>query len=192
MRLSWKVRRTFIVVALAVAGSLPVAARAAGLPAEEQAFFDKHISEIVQLEPTKLNDAAFLKVFATPFYSVKVLIKEADSEQTSTLIVARVDGKLVSVGRPSSDADLPDFAKMLNPDFKLKTDADAKLLQQALDAAYPIIGDSDKKAESFRHAGGQWILVRGVFFDDKLGYIFEVDASGTIKSVKFTLKLPKA
>jgi hypothetical protein len=79
---------------------------------------------------------------------------------------------------------------MLHPDFRLRTAADATTLQQALDVAYPIVMDRDKKTKTFRHAGHQWIFVRGEFFDSKSGYIFETDASGAITSVKYQLKLP--
>jgi hypothetical protein len=96
----------------------------------------------------------------------------------------------VSVTRPSTDADLPDFLTMLNPGFKLATEDDARTLQQALDVAYPIIGSGDKKAETNRRAGNEWIFVRGIFFDKKMGYVFQTDPSGRIVSVKYSLKLP--
>lgn len=192
MPTSWNLRRPFFLMALAAATALPLPAHAQNLPPEDQAFFDKHLSDFIRFEATKLDDALFLKVFSTPFYCVKVLIKASDGEQSSDVVLARLDGKLVSVGRPSSDVDLPEFPKLLNPAFRLKTDDDAKVLQQALDTAYPIIGNDNKKAKSFRRAGDQWILVRGVFFDDQLGFIFTVDPTGAVKSVKFVLRLPKA
>jgi hypothetical protein len=190
MSQSHNFRRPFILMALALSMVVPPLVRADGLSPEEQAFFDKHISDVVRFEPTKLNDPSFLKVFSTPFYSVKVTIGPADGGAMTTLVVARIDDKLVSVDRPSTDADLPEFPKMLNPAFKLKTNDDAKMLQQALDVAYPIIGRDDEKAKSFRRSGSRWIFVRGVFFESKLGYVFDVDSSGVVKSVKFMLKLP--
>ncbi len=91
--------------------------------------------------------------------------------------------------RPSSDADLPDFAKMMNPEFRLASADDARTLQRALDAAYPIMGSEDQKAAANRRVGNQWIFVRGVFFDNKMGFIFETDATGAVTAVKFSLKL---
>lgn len=182
--------RHLIITLSAILSALPVLSTARDLTPDEQAFFAKHTSDLIRLDTQRLADPAFVQVFSSPFYTVKVVLKYADGEQSSDLIVARVGDSLVSVGRPSSDADLPDYLKLLNPDFKLRTDADAKKLQQALDTAYPIISDSDKKSEAFRHAGHAWTFIRGDFFDSKMGYIFETDAGGAIKSVKFLLKLP--
>ena len=183
-------RRFFFLTILTVSIAVPLLVHADGLTPDDQAFFDKHASDVVQLQPTKLSDPSFLKVFSTPFYAVKVVIKEGDGDETTELVVAKMGDKLVSVSRPDTDMDLPDFPKLLNPDFRLKTDDDAKALQSALDAAYPIIGDDNKKVEAIRHTGNQWIMVRGAFFDKTMGYTFDVDADGVIKSVKYVLKLP--
>ncbi len=184
--------RVVCVVALNFAALVSFCARAEGLPAEEQAFFDKQISTFIQILPTRLQDAALVKVFAVPFYKVTVEIKDGDGgSQSVELVVARVEDKLVNVSRPGSDTNLPAFKKMLNPTFKLKTDDDAKAMQQAMDVAYPITGgDEDKKAKGFQHTGNRWTFFRGTFFDKKLGFVFEVDANGDIKSVKFSLKIP--
>lgn len=181
-----------VLAALAGAMALAHMVRADGLPADEQAFFDKQISNVIQIQPTRVNDASFLKVFSAPFYKVKITIKQGDGGmQTQDLVVARADDKLVSVDRPGTDGDLPAFAKMLNADFKLKTDDDAKALQDALDAIYPIVMDNDKKLEAVKHNGNQWTFVRGAFIGNKvLGFIFEVDPSGAVKSVKFSLQIP--
>jgi len=176
---------------LEAAFKLRTAAVPGGLSPDEQAFLEKHGSDVVQLKPMKLADPALSKVFSTPFYSVLVVIKQSDGDETIDTIVARVGDKLVAISRPGSDADLPDFPKMLNPAFTLKTDDDARTLQQAMDVVYPISGDDNKKAEAFRHTGNQWLLTRGLFFDKKLGYIFDVDPGGAVKSVKFVLKLPE-
>jgi hypothetical protein len=168
----------------------PLLSSAGDLTPEERVFFDQHTADMMRLDTQRLDSPAMVKVFSAPFYGVKVVLKEADGEQSNDLVVARIGDKLVSVSRPSSDGDLPDFQKMLNPDFKLRTAADATMLQQALDAAYPIIMDSDKKNEAFRHAGSKWVFVRGEFFGSKSGYVFETDAGGAIKSVKYQLKLP--
>lgn len=170
---------------------LPKAAGAQSLSPEDQAFFDKHSTDVVRLETTRLNDATFVRVFSMPFFHVKIIIKQGDGgDESMETIVARSGDKLVSVGRPGTDTDMPDFPKMVSPSFKLKSDADAKDMQAALDVAYPIIGDDDKKAATFRHSGTQWTFVRGKFFNNYLGFVFDTDANGTITSAKFSLKIP--
>ena len=102
-------------------------------------------------------------------------------------IVARVGDKIVAVTRPGTDGDAPVVMKLINPEFKLATDADAKTLQTALDAAFPIMMDDDKKLASFSHAKSDWTFIRGKFFEKKLGFIFTTDDKGKIVSVKFSL-----
>ena len=185
-------RSIAIFAAFAFATTLTQMALADGLPPDEQALFDKQISNVVEIQPTRVNESSFLKVFSAPFYKVKILIKQGDGgSSTQDLVVARIDNQLVSVDRPGTDEDLPTFPKTLNPDFKLKTDDDAKALQDALDRIYPFVMDSDKKLEAIKHNGNQWTFVRGNFMNGKvLGFIFEVDAAGAIKSVKFSLQIP--
>lgn len=185
------IRRCGVLAVLATALISGRAARAGALSADDQAFFDKHSSDVVRLEPTRLDDPTLVRVFSVPLFHVKIVAKTGDGgEESMELLTARSGEKLVPIARPSSDADMPDFPKMLNPDFKLKSDSDAKDMQAALDAAYPIVGDSDKKAATFIHSGNQWTFVRGKFFDKKLGFIFQTDASGTITSAKFALNFP--
>jgi hypothetical protein len=178
-----------LILAVAFCGAA-VQSFAQALTPADRAFFDQHISELVKIEPTHLVDPAVQKVFAAPLYEVTITVHEGDGTNTSKLIVARLGSQLVSVTSPSTDAELPDFLKMLNPGFKLATADDARTMQQALDAAYPIISSEGKKARTNRQAGNQWVFVRGVFFDSKMGYIFQTDASGRIVSAKYALKLP--
>jgi cellulose synthase/poly-beta-1,6-N-acetylglucosamine synthase-like glycosyltransferase len=184
--------RKFIpVVALLLATFGALRAGAQTLTADEKAFMDQHLSDIVTTEITRLNDAALAKVFAVPFYSVKMIIKEDDGgEGYTSFTAARVGTQLVNVTAPGTDGDLPKFLKMIDPKFKLAADADATVVQQALDALYPPFSDSDKKEVKFTHTGNQWMFVRGKFFDDKKGYVFTTGADGTITAVKYLLKLP--
>ena len=180
-------RRTLV---LAAALTLTCTVNAADLSPADKAFFDQHISDIIKIQPTQLDSDAVKKVFAVPFYSVNITIKEGDSTENQDLVVVRSGTSLISASRPSSDADLPEFPKMINPAFKLKTDDDAGVMQAALDAAYPIVGDDDKKAEKFTHNGHEWRFIRGKFFDKEMGYLLTTDDSGAITSAKFMLKLP--
>jgi hypothetical protein len=166
------------------------AARADDLSPEDKAFFDKHATDIVRLEPGKVTDPTFVHVFALPVFHVKVVIKQGDGDGSMDLVVAKMDDKLVSVSRPGTDSDLPDFPKMISPSFALKSDADAKDMQAAMDLIYPLITDDEKKAEAFHHEGNKWTFIRGPFFNNKMGFVFETDASGKITSAKYSLKLP--
>ena len=73
--------------------------------------------------------------------------------------------------------------------FTLQAAATADF-QAALDAVYPIIGNSDQKAKVFKHAGPQWKFVRGDFFEAKMGFLVTTDKSGAVTSVTYVMKLP--
>jgi hypothetical protein len=180
-------RRTLVLAALL---TLTCTVNAADLSPADKTFFDQHISDVVKIEPTLIDAPAVQTVFAVPFYNVTIEIKEGDGNQTQQLVLVRMGDHLASATRPSSDAELPDFPKMIKPSFKLKTDDDAKALQSALDATCPIVGDDDKKAEKFTHNGNEWHFIRGKFFDKQLGYILTTNDDGAITSAKFTLQLP--
>lgn len=180
-----------VLIAVGMLLATTPAARADDLSPEDKAFFDKHSSDIVRLEPGKVTDPTFVHVFALPVFHVKVYIKQGDGgDSTMDVMAAKMGDKLVSVGRPSSDTDLPDFPKMLNPSFKLTSDADAKDMQAAMDLIYPLITDDEKKAEGFRHEGNKWTFIRGPFFDKKIGFVLTTDAGGKVTSATFSLKVP--
>ena len=167
------------------------AASAAELTGQDKAFFDQHMSDVIKIEPQLFDSPAVKTVFAATFYNVTITIQDGDGgTQTQQVVLVRVGSHLVSATRPSTDADLPDFPKMINSSFKLLTDADGKAMQEALDAAYPIVTDDDKKAAKFTHNGHEWRFIRGKFFDKDMGYLLTTDDSGAITGAKFMLKLP--
>jgi hypothetical protein len=132
-----------------------------------------------------------MKVFAAPIYKVTITIDMGDGATSGDgLVAARVDDKFVPVSRPGSDGDCPAIQKMIRPDFKLVSDDDAKTVQAALDAVYPILGDQDKAAEKITHSGNEFTFSRGKFFDKLMGFVLTTDASGTVTGVKYVLKLP--
>jgi hypothetical protein len=183
-------RRPILIGAL-VLGVVATRAWGGELAADEKVFLDQHFSDVIKIEPVRLSDPAVVKVFATPFYTLSVAIDDGSGGTSSnSVLVVRRDDKLVGISRPSTDGDCPEIQKMFRPDFRLKNDADALVVQTALDAVFPIIGSSDQKAKTFKHAGQQWKFVRGEFFEAKMGFVVTTDNSGAVTGVKFALKLP--
>jgi hypothetical protein len=169
----------------------PLRSRGAALTPQEQAFFKQHLSDIVKIEPTRLSDPAIEQVFKAPLYDVKVEIIEGSSTEESHLIVARVDQDLVQMSSPGTTEDLPQVQKLIDPQFKLQSEQDAKKLEKAIDAIDPIstFGD-DAKAKAIKHEGNQWLLIRGEFFKKHKGYVFTTDKDGHITALKYSLELP--
>jgi hypothetical protein len=182
-------RRIFL-PALLVLSSFSVASAAQTLSSADQSFIDKHLSDVLTTKTSRISDAAVTKVFSSPFFKIDVVLKQGgDSSQTMSAIVAKDGDHLVTVDAPGTDSDLPALQKMFAPSFKLKTDADATALQNALNILYPPFGDEDKKAVKFTHTGTTWTFIRGKFFQDNKGFQFQTDSSGAITSAKYALKL---
>ena len=186
--------RKLLAFAVVAALSLAWTARGAGLSADERAFFDKHMSDIVKVEPSRMDEPALKKVFDAPFFDVKVTINQGGSEtQTSDVKVARVGQELVNVSLPSTTEQMPKLKQMFKPTFKLRSEQDAKAVEAALDVLYPIsnsFGGEDLKAKAIKHAGNKWMFIRGAFFQKHKGFAFTTGADGAITAVEYSLDLP--
>ncbi|HEY5079428.1 MAG TPA: hypothetical protein VII43_06255 [Opitutaceae bacterium] len=173
--------------------SLAVAALAIASDARADdgaAFIKDHISDVVKIDAAPIADPSVASTFGSPVYTVTIGLSDGESLQTSTMIVTRFGDKVVPLSRPGTDGDYPMIQKMLNKDLRLTSDADLKTVQTAFDLVYPIIGAQDLSARDFSHTGNQWTLVRGVFFDKKMGFVLTTDGDGAVTDVKYVLKLP--
>lgn len=176
------------------AACLTLALAAAGIRAQsvnpnEQQFFDSHIDQLVKLKPTRIDNPALAKVFSCQFYNVEVTIADSGNK----VLVARQGSELIQVTKPSTTADMPDFEKLINADFRLKTDEDAHTLQDALDVLYPIdtsFDQEDAQAKTIKHTGNEWTFVRGKFFEHFKGFVFTTNDDGAITNVKYSLDIP--
>jgi hypothetical protein len=153
-------------------------------------FVKQHMSDVVKIDATALSDPAVVATFGNPIYNVTIGISDGESMQANTLIVTRVGDHVVPLSRPGTDGDYPKILKMLNPSLRLTSDGDLKTVQNAFDLVYPIVGTQDQSAKDCIHAGNQWTLIRGVFFDKKMGFVLTTDGSGAVTDLKYVLKLP--
>ena len=154
------------------------------------AFIRDHISDVVKIDAVAIADPSVASTFAGPVYTVTIGISDGESMQTNSMIVTRIGDKVVPLSRPGTDGDYPAIQKMLNPALRLTGDGDLKTVQNAFDLVYPIVGMQDMSARDFKHTGNQWVLVRGVFFDKKMGFVLTTDGDGAVTDVKYVLKLP--
>ncbi|MGA7966825.1 MAG: hypothetical protein WCB49_13245 [Gammaproteobacteria bacterium] len=178
---------TFMAMSLALIIVTTGAFAQGGNPADQQ-FFNAHIGDLVKLNPTPLDNSSLSKVFPAKFYNVDVIVAGGSQK----VLVARKGSDLVQVTMPSTTADMPGFQKLLNADFRLKSDEDAHTLQNALDVLYPIssnFGGEDAKAKTIKHTGNEWTFVRGKFFEHFKGFVFTTNADGVITNVKYSLDI---
>ncbi len=180
-----KVIFTAMSLTLAVAAS---GALAQGASPADQQFFNENIGKLVKLKPAPLDNPALAKVFSAKFYNVDVIVAGGGTK----VLIGRKGSDLVQVTTPSTTADMPGFQKLLNTDFRLKSDENAHTLQDALDILYPIssdFGDDDAQAKTIKHAGNEWTFVRGKFFDHFKGFVVTTNADGVVTDVKYSLDI---
>ncbi len=165
---------------------------AAPMTDEESKAVEAEVMRRITTSTKKLDSEALSKAFVASFYEVDVKVSQGNSSQTVGLQLARVDGKFLDVDSPTTNQSTPWLKKMLRPEFRLKSDEDAKVLEAALDAIYPISTFHNKKSpKEIRHDGNKWIFVRGTFFDDVSGYIVTTDADGAVTAVDYSLRIKK-
>jgi hypothetical protein len=182
-------RRIWTTGAIAVLALAPMTALAA---ADETKAVEQEVLKRIKITPTKVESLAVKKVFAATFYKVKIGIKDGDSTSTSELSLARNQGKFVSIESTTTTRKMPVLQSVVKKDFKLKSEADAKVFQEALDKLYPVRGfGDDGKAKAIKKTASGWTFVRGTFFKDLKGFVVTTDASGVIKTIDYSLGIKK-
>ncbi len=159
---------------------------------EESKALEAEVMRRITTEAKKVESEALGKAFAATFYEVDVKVSQGSSSQTVGLQLARVGGQFVDVDKPTTNQSTPWLLKMLRPEFRLTSEADAKVFEAALDAIYPIHTFGDKESpKAIRNEGSKWIFVRGTFFDDVSGYIVTTDEEGVVTAVDYSLRIKK-
>jgi hypothetical protein len=154
---------------------------------DDRTFFDKNIGKLIKLEPTPIVDVSLEKVFGARFFAVSVSV--AGEANIKTLVAAKVGDDLSDVNVPSATSEMPTLKALVKPDFKLKTDADGKTFEAALDVLYPPDTRYDEKRKAVRHSGTQWTFIRGLFIGDFKGLVVTTDADGTITSIGYSREI---
>jgi hypothetical protein len=173
--------RLLVVLCLSLA---TVAGRGQEATAEEKAFFDKHVGKLVKLEPTPITGQALEQVFAAKFFMVKMNM--GGEAGVKTLVAARLGEDLQDVTMPETNADLPGLKSLVRAGFKLKSEADGKMFEQALDLLYPVDVRYDEKRKAVRQAGTEWTFIRGAFIGNFKGLVVTTDGIGTVTSIKYS------
>jgi len=168
-------------------GLIAMVGRAQVAPPEEKSFVDRNMGKLIKLDPTPVTGEALEKVFSATFYMVKVSVGAGGG--TTMLVAARVGDNLADVSLPTAAADLPALKALVKPDFKLKTDADGKVFEAALDLLYLPDTRYDEKRKAVRHVGAEWTFIRGVFIGDYKGLVVTTDANGTITSIRYSREI---
>ena len=143
----------------------------------------------------KLSAPAVAKILdkGAGLYNVEVRISSPDgSTGIHKIMVVKQGSAITQFSEPSTNQKCPELQKMISRTFKLKSEADAKTLEAAIDVLDPIsdaFGGKDKKAKKIIKNKDGFTLIRGEFFRKLKGYIFKTDNSGAIVDVSYSLEI---
>ena len=145
----------------------------------------------VQLSP--VEDPNIPTCFAAKFYQAVPTLTVGDSGSASfgSYLYAVAGATIAQIQRPGGDdQDLPGLRKMINPKFRLKSDADGKALLAALDALFESgTVRIEKFDSSVKHEGRTWTFITGKFFKKFKGYLVQTDPTGRITGMRHSLSI---
>lgn len=184
-------------VVIAAILSLSGSSIAADVTAEEAKLIGTAVRKLYKLETTtkRLESPAIAKLTDAMLYKVEVKIKGPDGTTLENMQMVRNGDEVSSIPSPSTNQDCPEIKALIKPDFRLKTDADAESVEALLDQLYPIedrFNKKDKEAKAIRKGDNSFTFIRGKFFKDSKGYIFDTDADGVVQKVRFSLRIKDA
>jgi len=169
----------------------PVTSGSVNAVAEQEInFLKQHFCDVAPIKPCQFKDLTATEVapdqlqavFAYPFYNVNIVFPNGNS---TSQIVMQKDSSLMLPPDTSGTQLLPALPGIINPAFKLKTDADAAIMQNALKLIYPdqvkLFGPKWK----ILHDNNMWIFVTSSLLNDS-GFIFKTNADGTIVSAEYS------
>ena len=180
--------KKFLLVVFIIVPFLFGSVYAQTLSQEEKTSIQNVIYKMIKIDAARIASPAMGKVFAGTFYSVKLSrgTSSGGSFGMGKLLLAKVGNRFVEPEGTQTNKSMPNLKSAIKKDFRLNSQKDAELLQQALDSAYKITSSSDKKAKVIIHKGDEWIFVRGSFFKKKKGFIFKV-TNGVITEINYSL-----
>ena len=163
------------------------------LTADERAAVEAEVHKRIKVTSEKMTSPVLPRVFSPTFIEVKVKIMSPDgSTMTHDFTMAKSGDGFIDLEDPTTNMAMPNLQKAMRKDLRIKTDVDAKVVEQALDVLHPIsgFGGRDKAFKAIRHADNVWTFVRGKFFKERKGFVVTTDDTGAVKEVRYSLDIP--
>ena len=170
-----------------VAMALALAPYSAVSAADELETVKKEVLKQITVQPAQVKSPALEKVFTANFYKVKIVIKGGMS---TTVSMAMNQGKAVKIEQNTTNMPMPVLQSILKKDFKLKTEADAKVFEEALDKLYPVSNfGRDSKLKQIKKTEKGWTFIRGKFFKNLKGFKLTTDGTGSVTAIDYSLEI---
>lgn len=153
--------------------------------ADETAAIENAIKDRITVEVKWKNTKRLSEVFAGKLYDVKIRLGQGKGSSYIHEQMLVVGDEVNDVPQPTTNQKMPELLKMLNKQFKLKSQQDAETFEAALDELYPIRFKKETKA--IKKVDGKYVFVRGTFFKDLKGFVVTANADGAITDISYSL-----
>jgi hypothetical protein len=156
---------------------------------KENSMLDNFIKSKIAIEKEKIVSDTMAKVFIGTFFKVDAgfSFSEGGSMCSGSLFVIN-GGTLVEF--ESRTDSMYTLLSLVRSDFYLKSEADVKIFETALDKIFPI-GWSNAEDKEHLKIKDKWYFIRGKFFDSKSGYIITLDQNSKISNIAYSMEAIK-
>jgi hypothetical protein len=156
--------------------------RAQGLTEQENTLLDTYLKSVVTGEKEKVVSDTLNKVIPGPVYKLNAGFADPDGTSFCTQYYFIIkDGKLLRFGKEA-------LMSVIKSGFAIKTEADAKVFEAALDQIFPLSWSSEDEKKHFKKSNN-WYFVRDDFFEFYSGFEVIVDPSGKITGIRYDMKV---
>ena len=157
---------------------------------QDKKIIEDYLVSKLAYRVNEIDPAAVNKVFMGKFYIVSSGYTDIEGTgYCSNFYFNDNGGKLVEFEQPTADKEFPILLGMVKKDFRLKDEPSAKIYETALNVLFPV-KDSEKAGLKHMKKNGQWIFIRGKFFDDYTAFIITTSPVGEITKIEIKLSYP--
>jgi hypothetical protein len=146
----------------------------------ENKALDELIASKLEIDADALKSSVLTNTFDASFFTLKRTPHYNENGGYHESILMKQNGKMLEV------SDVEQLIPFIQKDFKLKCQADASQLKEAL--ALLLVNATGREDEIIQK-GNQWILVCEEWFGDKKGFVVTTETSGKISKVEYSSKL---
>jgi hypothetical protein len=161
------------------------------IPEKDNSLLDNFIKSKISIIKETIVSDTLTKVFYGTFYKVNAGFAFIDTDQmtSSSNDIFNIKDGAIFVIESRSDS-MSTLLSLVRKDFYLKTAANAKVFETALDKIYPM-SDMDMEYKEHLKIANKWYFIRDKFFDSKSGYIVTLDQNSKITNISYSMEAIK-
>ena len=175
------------IIFIMILSSLVLKINAQEISESDNSLMDEDLKSRIEIQKEKIVSDTLAKVFNGTFFKINAGFSSTNGGTSfcSDFLFIIKDGILMeSDARTDS---MYTLLFLLRDDFYLKSEADVKIFETALDKLYPISWSNEEDKEHLKFSN-KWYFIRGKFFDSKSGYIVTIDKDSKITNIAYDLK----